>query len=239
MAANDRSGEMQTQDATLIQLRAWLARRDAGASETRLPPERVLSAELGVSRGELRKALATLEHEGMIWRHVGKGTFIGARPLEELPTLTELERRTNPAEVMRARLILEPALARDAALYATKEDIGALDATLQRMKAAESWRHYEAADNAFHHAIAEAGNNALALALFDVLNTVRRAVVWSRERKATPRPPADHHSFTEHAEIVQAIRYRDLDGAAAAMRRHLHSVEDKLLGSTGRMDVSD
>src|SRR5690625_25717 len=239
LIANKNRAELQNRDATLIQLRAWLARREDGAGETRLPPERVLSAELGVSRGELRKALATLEHEGVIWRHVGKGTFIGARPLEELPTLTELERRTNPAEVMRARLILEPALARDAALHATKEDMAALEATLMRMQTAETWRHYEAADNAFHRGLAEAGNNTLALALFDVLNTVRRAIVWSRERKATVRPPADHHSFAEHAEIVQAIRNRDLDGAASAMRHHLNSVEEKLLGKTGPMEGPD
>ncbi|HSM39403.1 MAG TPA: winged helix-turn-helix domain-containing protein, partial [Afifellaceae bacterium] len=47
----------------------------------RLPPERELCKHFGVSRSELRKALAVLESEGQIWRHVGRGTFIGSRPV--------------------------------------------------------------------------------------------------------------------------------------------------------------
>ncbi|MCK5444854.1 MAG: winged helix-turn-helix transcriptional regulator, partial [Rhodospirillaceae bacterium] len=47
------------------------------APQSKLPPERQLCEELGISRGELRKALSLLEAEGKIWRHVGRGTFAG------------------------------------------------------------------------------------------------------------------------------------------------------------------
>ncbi len=73
-------------DGALTQLRAWLAQRDASDS-SRLPPERELCELLGVSRGELRKALDVLEREGEVWRHVGKGTFVGIRPFEELTSV--------------------------------------------------------------------------------------------------------------------------------------------------------
>ena len=72
---------------TLTQLRAFLAQAPLSV-DSRLPPERELCQQLGVSRGELRKALATLEAEGQLWRHVGKGTFIGARPAESLADLS-------------------------------------------------------------------------------------------------------------------------------------------------------
>ncbi|TIW47875.1 MAG: GntR family transcriptional regulator, partial [Mesorhizobium sp.] len=62
--------------AALVQLQAYLAQMDH-AGETRLPAERELSESLGVSRGDLRKALAVLEKDGRIWRHVGRGTFVG------------------------------------------------------------------------------------------------------------------------------------------------------------------
>ena len=52
---------------------------ETGASPgERLPPERELAGKLGVSRGELRKALSALESEGVVERHVGRGTFLRA-----------------------------------------------------------------------------------------------------------------------------------------------------------------
>ena len=74
-------GIFESDHSALTQLRAYLAQNDYPA-DGRLPPERKLCEELGVTRTSLRKALATLELEGQIWRHVGRGTFIGARPLE-------------------------------------------------------------------------------------------------------------------------------------------------------------
>src|ERR671913_1013572 len=88
----------------ITQLRAYLAQATL-PEDGRLPPERDLSEALGVSRTELRKALGTLEAEGQIWRHVGKGTFVGSRPVDSFADIAALAKRTNPAELMRARLI--------------------------------------------------------------------------------------------------------------------------------------
>jgi len=51
-------------------------------AQSRLPPERELAVLLGVSRSGLREGLEILEAEGRIWRHVGKGTFVGPRPIQ-------------------------------------------------------------------------------------------------------------------------------------------------------------
>ena len=80
----------------LIQLRAYLTQQNLPAS-TRLPAERELCEILGVSRGELRKALAILEGHGELWRHVGKGTFIGARPVTNSPASPRSRRPRTPA----------------------------------------------------------------------------------------------------------------------------------------------
>jgi DNA-binding FadR family transcriptional regulator len=214
--------------AALVQLQAYLAQHDL-PTDSRLPAERELCEVLGVSRGDLRKALALLEKEGKIWRRVGKGTFIGSGPLEETVAIAEISGRTNPADLMRSRLIVEPEIAREAALHATQDDILAMRRSLVQTRAAATWRQYENLDNLLHRQIAQASRNTVLLGLFDVLNAIRRAVVWGRLRVEPARPPADHHSFTEHDRIVDAIENRDLGGAATAMRTHLQSVERRLI----------
>ena len=219
---------MNTQDDALSRLRAYLAAIEL-PDDSRLPAERELALTLNVTRSDLRKALAVLESENQVWRHVGKGTFIGSRPIDTHADVAAITRRTNPAEAMRTRLLLEPEVARMAALNATSAHIAEMKLCLQRCRSAQTWRQYEAWDNRLHRVIAESTQNALLLALLDTLNAVRRALVWGRLRVNKVKPAPDHHSFTEHEAIVAAIADRDLDRAAAAMRKHLESVERNLL----------
>lgn len=214
--------------AALVQLQAFLAQMDI-SGETRLPAERELCESLGVSRGDLRKALMVLEKDRRIWRHVGKGTFVGSGPVEETIGISEIAGRTNPADVMRARLIIEPEIAREAALHATLDDIAAMRRSMIHTRDAATWRQYENMDNLLHRQIAQASRNNVLLGLFDVLNAVRRTVVWGRLRSDGAHPPADHHSFADHEHIVDAIAERDMAGAAAAMRLHLQQVERRLI----------
>ena len=215
-------------DGALIQLRAYLARQDMPPA-SRLPPERELSELLGVSRGDLRKAFVVLEDEGQVWRHVGKGTFIGPKPVDTLLTLHGVERQTNPSEVMRTRLLMETAVAREAALSANRNDIEAMQRCLKTSRASKTWRQYETSDNQLHQLIAEATHNSLLIALYDALNAVRRTIVWGRMRSEQGGPPADHHSFRDHEAIVAAISERDIDAAGHAMYEHLRRVEIRLL----------
>ncbi len=220
------------EDGAVTQLRAILAQTDYPPNG-RLPPERRLCERLGVTRTALRKALATLESEGQVWRHVGRGTFVGIRPIENNKNAPFVTSLTSPAEVMETRLLIEPELARLAALNATSADIGEMEACIRKTKAAREWRIYETWDNKLHRTIAQATHNTLLLSLFDHLNTVRRAVVWGRLRVTRLTPDLDHHSFGEHDAIVQAIAERDRTLAANGMRRHLETVKRKLLSAVG------
>jgi DNA-binding FadR family transcriptional regulator len=225
MLAFDAAGSNRS---VVTHLRAYLAQA-ALPEDGRLPPERDLSAALGVTRTELRKALGTLEAEGQIWRHVGKGTFMGNRPVDTLSDIAALSKRTNPAELMRARMIIEPEIARAAALTATPMHLAELRMCQARTREAATWRQYETWDTRLHRTVAEATQNTPLLGLFDMLNALRRAVTWGRLRSNPVKPEPDHHSFTEHETIITAIENRDMNGAAAAMRAHLRSVERNLL----------
>lgn len=195
----------------------------------RLPPERELIVSLGMSRNSLRRALEALERDGAIWRHVGKGTFVAAQGGGQNPsTLSELSQQVTPIQLMRSRLALEPAIAREAAINASDEAVTRLMSARDRAVAAPNWDEYEAQDDLFHRAVAEASGNVLLLALFDQLNQVRRAVAWNTVVRLSDRPARDHSSFVEHDSIVAAIEDRDPSAAQAAMRQHLVSVSKRL-----------
>lgn len=219
-------------ETALAALRGFIAAGEYTSGD-RLPPERELIASLGMTRTALRKALDTLEREGSIWRHVGKGTFVASHADDngsESDSLAALSRRMTPVRVMRARLAIEPALAREAAINASGEAIIRIKLAKDRAVEASSWDDYEAQDDLFHRAVAEASDNALLLALFDQLNRVRRAVSKVSVVRNTKCPPAEHSSFLEHERIVAAIASHDAEAAQAAMRHHIGSVSARLFG---------
>lgn len=224
-----RDNLMEAGDA-LAGLREYIASNGLKPGQ-RLPSERDLTAELGLSRSKLRKALDALEREGTIWRHVGKGTFVAATA-EDLESMTafpvEIGKQLTPFKMMRARLALEPAIAREAAINATGEALSHMHLAMERAHAAETWELYEDQDDQFHRAVAEASDNLLLLTIFDQLNMVRRAVAWGSVTRQSVKPASDHTSFTEHEQIAAAISNREPAVAYEAMRVHLKSVFGRL-----------
>lgn len=224
----DGIGQTAAPGAVLARLRDGL--EATGLAEGgRLPAERDLAVRFGVNRGEIRKALAVLELEGRVQRHVGRGTFVarGGRPATALAAIAET---TSPPEAMQARTILEPELARLAALQANAAQIAELRRLAAAMRGVADWASYEALDYRFHELIAEAAGNRLLMEVERLVNGVRRAVVWGHLTLRPVGPSADYHSFDEHDAIVAAIAARDRPGAAEAMRRHLDSTAQALTG---------
>jgi len=174
--------------------------------------------------------LAILEKRGLIWRHVGRGTFVGERPVLNLDDVAYLREQVTPAHVASVRLAIEPELARLAAMHSTAADREEIRTCAAQCYDAPDWRSYEAWDNKLHFAIARGAKNKLFLYYFETLNVVRRSMVWGQPRK-TLKPVRNHTSFSEHDQIVQAITDNDHDVAADCMRKHLHSVYGRILAS--------
>lgn len=220
-------------DEATERLRALMVERGYGVGD-RLPPERELIDLLGIGRAALRRGLDQLEREGVIWRHVGKGTFLskGAdAPGRDMPDpMVGIGKHLTPLKLMRARITFEPALAREAALHASHDAVAQIHLALKRGRAAASWVEYERQDDEFHRAIAASSDNALLVALFDGLNRVRREISLGSVTRTSARPPDDHPSFEQHEQITAAIEARAPEEASQAMRRHLHSVASRLFG---------
>ncbi|MGE0845493.1 MAG: FadR/GntR family transcriptional regulator [Flavobacteriaceae bacterium] len=220
--------ETSQRDEALARVQALIESGNYAPGD-RLPPERELTDELGLTRARLRRALDALERNGTIWRHVGKGTFVAGHGNGDAGDgVGALSRQVTPVRMMQARLCIEPAIAREAAVNASGEAITRMKLAMERSIAAPSWADYETHDDLFHRSIAEASDNILLLALFDQLNQVRRAVAWVNVKRQSERPPRDHSSFGQHAAIAAAIEARDPRGAQDAMREHLRSVSARL-----------
>jgi len=206
-------------------------------AQSRLPPERELSVLLGVSRSGLREGLEMLEAEGRIWRHVGKGTFVGPRPLDGATGLHLVSAVTSPEEVMEVRLLFEPLIARLAATRATASEIENLQRLLEKSDAARDAKAWELWDGTLHRAVAQAAHNKLLLAVFDGFNAMRGQAAWSRLRLAALIPERLAVYRRQHRAYVGAITARDPAAAEAAMRHHVETVRDNLLG-VERMPLS-
>lgn len=215
-----------TQDAEFEQLRQFVERAYF-ANQERLPPERELAAILGLTRNKLRTGLDRLEADGLIWRHVGKGTYIGARPTKngKRHAISEV---TNPREIMEARFAFEPELTRLAAFHGTARDFADMDRCVEKMFSAMRWELWEQFDTELHRCIARAAHNELLFEMFEVMADLK--TIWGRLRREPDMPQRVQRSTQEHADIVRALRERDPDGASKLMRKHLHNVRKSIFG---------
>lgn len=222
---------MRQSERDLGRLRDYLQSASL-AQQERLPPERELAISLGLTRNRLRTGLKKLAAEGMIWRHVGRGTFFGPplRPAGIAFPVDPLQDITNPSEVMAARFVLEPALARLAAHHATGRDLVELNGCLDQMWTPQDWHAWDQLDCRFHRTVARAAGNALMLVMFDTVQANRNKDRWGRLREPNVLQTAIQRAAREHVVIVQALRERDADAAEAAMRTHLRAVERSVFG---------
>ncbi len=202
-------------------------RSGALSAGSKLPTERALVDRLGVGRTAVRGALAVLEREGTIVRHVGRGTFVADTLAGTAGGDTP---QTSPAEIMQTRLLLEPEIAALAASQATQADVDHLHHCLSRSEQAGDHADFEGWDSALHRGIATAAHNALLLRLFDTMNAARDLPVWGNIKRRTATPARREGYQAGHRAIVDALTDRDPDLARDHMRAHLLDVRTNLLG---------
>lgn len=201
---------------------------------SRLPTERQLAVDLGVSRGDIRRALAALEADGLISREVGRGTFLRAAAAGDLSAdLGRPSAGTDfaPADVMTIRRLLEPQAMPLVVIWATARDLGEMERCLAGGDAAASYEEFETWDLALHRCIMAAAHSPLLAALYEVIESARHAQVWGDlKRRSTSRQRRELYQ-ADHRAIVEALGARDADAAIEAMRRHLARVAEHLLGT--------
>ncbi len=191
----------------------------------RLPSERELAEEMGVSRTIVREAIKLLRAARLLKVRVGIGSFVTlpSRNIFEEP----LRRFSTPerrkiAELIQLREVIEPPITALAAQNATQEDIANLEQALEEMQKHIANPHeYILVDNVFHNTLALATHNSLfqliVQSVVDLLQESRRLAVSS--------PGAAERSSDHHRQILAAVKARDDEGARKAMVAHLSQIK--------------
>ena len=207
---------------------------------SRLPAERDLALQLGVSRPSVREALIALEVEGMIEVRTGSGIYV-QRTQALSPTLDTSDHDANtptdwgPLEVMSARIVVEAEVAALAATQAQKSDLQAIKAGLQQMKleAARDQVPREG-DEAFHQAIAKACGNSVLLDTVQRYWLARNGPLFERLGDYFEHPESWQTAIAEHQQVMLAIEGRDPSAARKAMQKHLKQAHKRYSASWRR-----
>ncbi|MEZ5931731.1 MAG: FadR/GntR family transcriptional regulator [Alphaproteobacteria bacterium] len=197
------------------------------AAQERLPAERTMAETYAVARGTIREAIGRLAEEGLVEVRRGSGAYVRAENAQQLNPVIQQAR---PLELIDARFALEPHICRLAVLHARDGDLERTEALLARMEAAaHDPSEFAAADTVFHTVLAELTGNNLLVWIINQINSVRSQEQWSRMLLMTNTPDMIRTYNQQHRQIVDAIRSRDSEAAATAMKSHLESARLALM----------
>jgi GntR family transcriptional repressor for pyruvate dehydrogenase complex len=200
----------------------------------KLPAEREISEQMGVSRPSVREALSALQITGILSSKAGDGTYI-----QQIPTTREEEDRAftmleeSPTEALEARRLLEESIVRLAATKATAQSLHEIQSALERMRRAAQAKNYDAyaqGNQGFHQAIAQAtGNVFIVKTILPLLEVMTRQLARAlREKYYLANSNFFKQSFEMHRKIFAALEAGNENAAAAAMEKHFRVIEDSL-----------
>ena len=227
MYSTIRSARLYEQITEQIQNRIIAGQLQPG---DKLPPERELAEQFGVSRTAVREAVKALHEKGLIEVQPGKGTFIsnitaGTSEVmrDSLDLIVNVGLANGLADLVQVRALLEPGIAAVAAEMATAEDIRAMQQAVDTMDTAlDEADVYVEADLEFHRALAKATQNSLITILLDPIVDLLREQRKSIFLVAGGPERGQYH----HKRILEAVATHNSVAAREAMTVHLKQVLD-------------
>ena len=205
---------------------------------SRLPAERDLAKQLGVSRPSVREALIALEVDGWVEVRTGSGVYVLNRRKRTKSQLLETP-EWGPLELIRARKLVEGEIAGTAALQAKRKDIIAMRSALDMMidEAGRGVLPLEG-DRAFHTAIVEACGNAVLTETVQGFWDSRRGPLFMRLGGHFETLKSWQSAIAEHEAILEAIKNHDSTAARTAMHAHMDKSHARFSASWRRAKTS-
>jgi DNA-binding FadR family transcriptional regulator len=200
---------------------------------SRLPAERDLSVQLGVSRPSLREALIALEVEGYVEVRMGSGIYV-CEPSAAVEGF-DLSSEEGPLELIRARALLEGEVAATAAKTGRKRHFDAIEEAIEQMELeAKAGIKPVDADRLFHVRVAEATGNSVLVGVVKRLFDSRLGPLFDQLHSHFETPDVWAQAIAEHRAVLQALRAKDPIKARAAMQGHMEIAFKRLSSSLTR-----
>lgn len=198
----------------------------------RLPTERALCEQYQIGRSTVRRVLGQLKEAGLITQTVGSGTYVSEQVQAALASRSAgaPSPTASPAELMEARMALEPAIVEMVIRNATPADFARMEQCCAQAEQAASLDEFEHWDGLLHEVIAAAAHNSFISTVFQLMNQARAQGEWGMLKRKSVTPERRAAYQHEHRELVAALRERDLATAMAHTRGHLLHVRRNLLG---------
>ena len=207
---------------------------------SRLPAERDLAKQLGVSRPSVREALIALEVEGWVEVRTGSGVYVLDRAqhtqsAEKTIAITEW----GPLELIRARRVVEGEIAAIAAVQAKRKHIDAMRQALADMaRDASAGVLPLEGDRAFHSAIVESTGNVVLVETVHSFWDSRRGPLFTRLGGYFETVQSWRSAIAEHTTILDAIAAHDGPAARAAMHTHMDKSHHRFSASWRRANAA-
>lgn len=205
----------------------------------KLPAERELAEQFGVSRTAIREAMKALSQSGLVVIQPGRGTFVTDSTSmvvrHSIDMLVRVSNETGIKDLIEIREILEPEIAALAAVRASSEDIQSMEDAVKAMdRAMDDPDTFIEADLDFHLALAQGSNNVLIPALIDALVELLRE---HRTRAASVKGGLERGQL-HHKIILDAIKMNDADAARESMRAHLVQARKEIETTLSQEEVN-
>lgn len=207
---------------------------------TRLPSERELAEEFGQSRTAVRQAVDFLEGYKVVARRVGSGAFVNVRISAAAPAapvadpglidVAAIAEAISPFEMNVAQSILEPEIARLATISMSIRDLAALRAVLNELDViVTDAARFADLEKLFMMTLCQGTRNTAIIAMYRVLNEVRRQPNWCADKKRALTP--DRIRQTQHAlrSLYSALERRNVDNAVEFMRHYIASSQEDMI----------
>jgi len=201
----------------------------------RLPSENQIATAFGVSRPVVREALRKLQEDGLAEARRGVGTFVRRRPPEKLIEFAKAGSVAGLMRAVEARITVEKATARLAALRANPKDLARIESALQTLEASMQSRtpSFEA-DYQFHYAIAAASGNEVFIQMLDCArDAIEQGIDVAQKLTREGSQARIDTVIQEHRQILEAIRAGDSEAAEVSMAYHLLQARTRITDHAG------